>query len=126
MGAMSARDKYYYKLPVWAGGNYYFNGAKPMSSEKDAVVDGEHTITVSLAFEEGKPCLVTNVYDYVDRPGTLVSSETLGMAFEPEERFENPDGTSILFDVDYFGRKRPLRPLAGPFREGEEVGEELV
>jgi len=47
----------------------------------------------------------------------LVSTDTLGMAFEPEERFEGPDGEEIIFDMDIDGKKRPLHPAAGPFAE---------
>ena len=46
-----------------------------------------------------------------------VNSEVLGLAFEPEQRFENPDGSSISFDRDYFGRKRGRFPVSGPFEE---------
>ena len=37
------------------------------------------------------------------------------MAFEPEEYFENPDGTSIIFNEDYFGNRQAVNPLPGPF-----------
>ena len=45
----------------------------------------------------------------------IITSDTLGMAFEPEERFENPDGSDIIFDADYYGNKRGELPVAGPF-----------
>ena len=38
-----------------------------------------------------------------------------GEAFEPEERFEAPDGSDIIFDTDYFGKKRKEKTVAGPF-----------
>ena len=46
----------------------------------------------------------------------MVSSELLGMAFEPEERYENPDGTDIVFDKDFFGKARQ-NAMAGPLAE---------
>ena len=46
-----------------------------------------------------------------------INTESLGIAFEPEQRFENPDGSPIMFDSDYFGRKRGIHPVAGPFEE---------
>jgi len=40
------------------------------------------------------------------------------MAFEPEEKYENPDGSPITFDTDYFGKKRAASGvLPGPFAE---------
>jgi hypothetical protein len=55
----------------------------------------------------------------------MVSSDTLGKAFEPEERYENPDGTDILFNTDYLGNHRGLNVLPGPFADKESSGKEL-
>lgn len=44
----------------------------------------------------------------------MICTETLGQAFEPEERFENPDGTQIIFDTDFAGTRRGSAPAAGP------------
>lgn len=121
------RDKYYYKLPVWTGGNVYFNGAKPMSTEKDAVVDTEHEITIGLKEDDGTWKLETNVYDYMpETENDMISTETLGMAFEPEEKFENPDGTPIVFQYDYFGGRHPINPMSGPFVSKEASKKNLI
>ena len=32
-----------------------------------------------------------------------------------EERFEAPDGSDIVFDTDYYGKKRTATTVAGPF-----------
>ena len=45
----------------------------------------------------------------------MINTETLGMAFEPEQLFENPDGTGIVFDTDICGNKREGEVIAGPF-----------
>ena len=112
-------DRYYSELPVWAGGNVYFNGAKPMSKEQ-AIVDNEHKVTVSVSEEaDGSYTLKTNLYDFLPKEGSeLITTETLGMAFEPEQKFENPDGTPIIFREDFFGKDAGARPLAGPFAAG--------
>ena len=47
----------------------------------------------------------------------MIRSELLGEAFEPEEGFENPDGSSIVFDTDLYGKKRVDNIFAGPFAE---------
>ena len=47
----------------------------------------------------------------------MIRSELLGEAFEPEEGFENPDGSGIVFDTDLYGKKRIDNILAGPFAE---------
>lgn len=110
-------DRYYNPLPVWAEGNVYFNGAKPMTREK-AYVEEEHEITLSLREKDGSFFLETNLYDYMPRTkNRIITSDILGMAFEPEQRFENPDGTGIVMDKDYHGRSRGTVPFAGPFSD---------
>ncbi len=107
-----ASDRYYMKLPVMAGGNAYFNGAKPMARETDAqICEGE--CRLKLTGDAGKwtleitlPCAQKSV--------KMMDTEALGEAFEPEEKYENPDGTPITFDTDYFGLKRET-VLPGPF-----------
>ena len=56
----------------------------------------------------------------------MISTETLGEAFEPEEKFENPDGTDIVFDRDYFGNHRGLRTIPGPFASAEDSEKVLL
>jgi len=113
-GGGNTRDKYYMPLPVWTGGNVYFNGARPCDIEADATVDTEHSVMLELQEENGIYRVVTNLLDYLPEAKTICS-DTLGMAFEPEERFESPDGANIVFDTDYHGARRPEKPVAGPF-----------
>ena len=114
------------KLPVWVKGNVYFNGAKAYKKETGNLVDTEHEVTVDLNMEEGCPVLSTNLYDFLgDFADGMVNSDILGYAFEPEERFENPDGTDIVFDTDYFGNHRGIRVLPGPFAKAEAAGKKL-
>lgn len=113
------RDKYYDHLPVDGAGNLYFNGAVPNSSETDAYVDEEHTIEWMLEDPEGAPVLRTNLYEYLPATETsVISSGTLGEAFEPEQRFETPDGEAIIFDKDYFDDNRGTNPQYGPIEKG--------
>jgi len=113
-GAATTRDKYYMPLPIWTGGNVYFNGARPCDIEADATIDTEHTILLELQEENGAHRVVTNLLDYLAE-ANMINSDTLGMAFEPEERFEGPDGEDIIFDTDFHGVQRPEKPVAGPF-----------
>ncbi len=108
-------DRYYIPLPVWTGGNRYYNGAKPCAKEKDYTVDAEHAIRLELKEEEGGWKLYTNLGEFLPAgEEKLITTETLGMAFEPEQRYENPDGSAIAFDEDYFGAKK-AHVTAGPF-----------
>lgn len=121
------KDIYYDHLPIYTGGNVYFNGALPCDHEENYKADTEHKITLSLSEENGEYRLETNLYDFLPKFETpFVSTETLGEAFEPEQKFEAPDGTPIVFKYDYFRKERDMMPLAGPFACGDEVDGSLV
>ena len=112
-------DRFYDHLPVYTGGNAYFNGAMPCDTEINPYIEQNHSVKIFVSEEDGHYRLHTNLYEYLPRNiARPVSTKVLGIAFESEQRFENPDGTDIIFDMDYFGRKRGIHPLAGPFEEG--------
>ena len=73
---------------------------------------------MTLTEKDGKYTLKTNLYTRLKgfRDG-IITSDILGCAFEPEQRFENPDGTEIIFDRDYFGGHRGLSAIPGPFAQ---------
>ena len=112
---MKRMEGYFHKLPVWTGGNVYFNGAKPCAKEENYQVI-EHPVKLALVEKEDGWYLETDLYDYLPGMATqVISTETLGEAFEPEQKFENPDGTPIVFQRDYFDGHRSAKPLPGPF-----------
>ena len=104
-------------LPVWVEGNAYFNGASICKHEqRNCVAEGD--VTVELSEKDGRYTLRTNLFDALkDFKDGIITTETLGRAFEPEQRFENPDGTDIVFDRDFFGAHRGLSAFPGPFAE---------
>lgn len=125
MGSVTT-DRYYSKLPVWAGGNLYFNGAKPMKKELDAFVNKKDCVTIGFTEKDGKIFLKTNVFDFIpDANCKLLKTDDIPMAFEPEEKYENPDGSQIIFDTDFFGEKRTGTVIAGPFADKNELEKPL-
>ena len=112
-------------LPVWAEGNAYLGGAQPYEHEKHNLVCGDG-VKVTLAEKDGAYSIDTNIYDFLDgfRCG-IVTSDVLGYAFEPEQRFENPDGTEIVFDRDFLGEHRGTDALPGPFVSPDEAAGEI-
>ena len=113
-------------LPVWVNGNAYFNGAKPCKNEKSNLVDETNKVTVELVEKDGHYYLKTNVYDLLgDFKDGIITSDILGYAFEPEQRFENPDGTAITFNEDYLGEHRGRSAVPGPFVSAEAAGKQL-
>ena len=113
-------------LPVWVEGNAYLGGAKACKNEINGLVNGEQPVQVEVELENGRPVLSTNVYELLEGfTGRRIDTQVLGKAFEPEEYFENPDGTPITFDQDYFGDHRGAHPLPGPFAGKDAVGQPL-
>ena len=106
-------------LPVWCEGNAYMNGAKACRNEKNGLCAGGEA-RAELLEEDGKIFLDTNVYELLGNfRCRMIHSDILGKAFEPEERFENPDGTPIRFDTDYCGTHRGSRVIPGPLAMGD-------
>lgn len=122
---MKLMPYHYRHLPVWINGNVYLNGAKGFKKEQHYLCDQTCKIETLINEQQGVYTLKTNIYEVIHQLGGMVNemihSDTLGQAFEPEERFENPDGTSILFDIDYLGNHRSLNVIPGPFASAEDA-----
>lgn len=117
-------DRYYNPLPVYWGGNVFFNGAKPMSKENDAYVDDKNKVTLEIIEKNGEYTVKTNYMDFVPKgKAATICTDTLGEAFEPEEKYENPDGSPIVFNVDFYDNPRAVNPVAGPFESNGSNGE---
>lgn len=122
---MKLMEHHFSHLPVWINGNAYFNGAVSYENEKDNLVDNENEVSVELIKEDERYYIKTNIYKFLkDFYNGIITSDVLGCAFEPEQRFENPDGTTIIFNQDYFGDHRGLKSIPGPF--ASDISEEEV
>ncbi|MCR4616942.1 MAG: right-handed parallel beta-helix repeat-containing protein [Lachnospiraceae bacterium] len=114
MGALAGA--HFGHLPVWVKGNAYFNGANVCKHEKVKFVDKKDKVTFELTEKEGVYSIKTNLFGLLkDFKNGIITSDILGCAFEPEQRFESPDGTAITFDSDFFGNHRGLEAIPGPF-----------
>jgi hypothetical protein len=105
------------KLPVWIGGNIYYNGASPSNKDIDFKNVVGYDPGVQLTEENGNGYL-SFMFDptYFDYKLKLISGDILGKAKIPKAAFENADGTALIFDSDYFGNKRSSDAnFAGPF-----------
>ena len=101
------------------------NGAKAWEHEKNGLTVSEK-VKVDLVERDGNYMLETNLYEVLgDFSSRMINTEVLGKAFEPEEPFENPDGTPIQFDADYFGGHRGAGVLPGPFAAKEDAEKKL-
>ncbi len=105
------------RLPMYCGSNLYFSDANPYKKETDSAAYPDLKPEVKLATEDGSVYLTFDFGDKLTEVKTVtVTTDFLGIAFEPELPFENPDGTPLCIENDYFGNLRPLgRLTAGPF-----------
>jgi hypothetical protein len=111
-------------LPLQTGGNVYYNGAQPSARETNAVVETAFDPRIRID-EEGE-----DVYLHLTLGAalnhaetTLVTSELLGRTKLAGLAYENADGSRLIIDTDYFGKKRSeTKPSAGPF-ENPGTGE---
>ena len=125
MGALATA--HFGHLPVWVGGNAYFNGATVCKHEKDMLVDSENKAYAKIVVDGDSYSLDTNLISLLgDYKNKIMCTEDLGRAFEPEQRFESPDGSDIIFDTDYFGNKRESSSIPGPFAAADAESIKLV
>ena len=90
--------------------------AKPWKKEKNYKVDSDKKYKLKLVSDENGWYLDTDIYDFVaEVKSNLVTTKTLGIAFEPEEQFENPNGEPLILDRDFYGNMREKSTIPGPF-----------
>ena len=110
------------KLPVQIEGNVYFKGAKPYIRETNYVEKAGFDPKIKIV-EEGESVYLHITLDQSCKAldNTLVTTKLLGKAMIPNQAYENPDGSPLKIDTDYFGRKRSkANPTAGPFENPPE------
>jgi alpha-N-arabinofuranosidase len=85
--------------------------------EKNAIVDTGFVVGAKLrnVSDEGYLDVVLNT-NWLNQKRGLVTSNSLTHVVIPKLPFENPDGSNIRIDTDYFGKKRRVsNPAPGPF-----------
>lgn len=105
------------KLPVWDNGNIYCNGAKPSNKDMNFTNDSTFNPGVRLVKElENGYLYLTFPPSYYHQKNKMITTALLGKAKIPKAAFDNPDGTPLKIDSDFFGSRRSeSNPSAGPF-----------
>ncbi len=111
-------EKHFQHLPVWINSNVYLNGAKAWKKEEKNLIVKRFKATADIVERNGKYVLVTNIFKKIaDFSCGIINTDILGKAFQPDQRYENTDGSDIVFNYDYFGKDRGVTTIAGPFAE---------
>src|SRR5690606_6814655 len=100
-------------LPVIADGNVYLNGGAAAVGALETNTTRDDSVPPVLTFRPDGTVALEWVPPRVT--GKRVTSTQLGLARVPQARFENPDGSDLVIDIDYFGNSRASAPIAGPF-----------
>ena len=105
------------EFPLQTGGNVYYRGARPYGQEAQPSVHAAFDPGVKLVVEGDTAVLHLTLDEAVQKATTtLVTTELLGKAKIPGLAYENPDGSAVKIDIDYFGKPRnEANPTAGPF-----------
>lgn len=103
--------------PVWMGGNVFFDGARPSRFEATPLVLEQVRPTCRVVSDRGRIFLDIELRkEWLASAATeLVTTELLGEAAVPRQRYTRPDGSLLRIDTDYFGHLRPRdNVLPGP------------
>jgi hypothetical protein len=104
-------------FPVTIDGNVYYNSAIPFAKEQNKVVLPAFRPDAALEETGNEVYLSLTLEALTGLQTEPVTTERLGKVKYPRQRYEQPDGTPITIDTDYFGCKRGINPTAGPFED---------
>jgi hypothetical protein len=104
------------ELPMFVNGNVYLNGARKFSKEENQleiktnpniqIVENADDLYLKMNYEE----------KILKMKKQFVTTQLLVKALIPDAAYENPDGSPLSIDTDYFGKKRDIQnSTAGPF-----------
>ena len=115
-GNLSKYDKA--TLPVWMNGNLFLKGATPSTQETAPLLKPDFDPALKLV-EKADGFYLEMQFEPAWNTQTtrkLVTTEMLGKAHISGCAYENPDGSPLKIDTDYFGKARnTANPAVGPF-----------
>jgi len=108
-----SKDSY----PSFAEGNAYYNYAKSAENEKNIILEPAFLPDFYLEDLGDEGYISFRLDKFAVFQTKIIDTETLGTAKFPKEKFEQPDGKPIVFDVDYQGYMRKSTPVPGPLEK---------
>jgi hypothetical protein len=105
------------EYPLATGGNVYCKGARRYAKEANSLDLSAADPKVKLVEEGANVYLSLELGESFEKATTTpVTTALLGKAKVSGAAYENPDGSALSVDHDYFGKKRnESKPAAGPF-----------
>lgn len=104
------------ELPMSVDGNVYLNKARAFKNEENQLILN-YNPQIKLEEKKEGVFLTLNLDKQIFKmKNKTVNTELLGKAIVPGLPFENPDGTPLVVEKDYFGNQRNKKnPAPGPF-----------
>jgi hypothetical protein len=116
---LNAYNQVDFEFPVHISHNVYYGGAMPYTGEEGKLVCELESESLMLEEREGEIFLHITLGQ--TKPEILrppITTAFLGSAVRTGQAWENPDGSPVIVDTDYFGRTRNhANPSAGPFED---------
>jgi hypothetical protein len=105
------------EFPLFTGGNIYLHGARGYYKEESGFKLPDANPRAEILEEGDRVYLRVNLDPAIQKAATrVISTQLLGKAKIPGLPYENADGSPLVIDTDYFGKKRSAtNPSAGPF-----------
>lgn len=104
------------KLPLLTGGNVYYSRARPYAAEPEPLLLSDCDPMFQFAPLNGRFTLRLNTQPLRNAHTQRVTTDLLGLSAISKLPMVNPDGSSLVVDYDYFGRRRRgAHPTPGPF-----------
>ncbi|MEN8115560.1 MAG: right-handed parallel beta-helix repeat-containing protein [Bacteroidota bacterium] len=109
------------KLPMIVNGNVYLNGASVFKNETNHLVFEYNPEVMIEEKEDGVFLLLNMDKQIVKMKNKFVTTELLGKIQISNLGFDNPDGSPLTIEADYFGKRKDKKnPTAGPFEKPEK------
>ena len=107
-----------FRLPSWFSGNVYYNGANLSGLDSSFIQLNAFNPEVRLIEEGEKVMLQISVEpSLIHHKIKIINTQALGKTKVTKAAFDNPDGSALIIDEDYSGKKFSANDaLAGPFQ----------
>lgn len=104
--------------PVYINHNMYLNGAISYEDEKNKLVKNDFSPEINILEKEDGVYLHCKLpEEFEEFLGEVQTTKTLGRVRIVDMEFENPDGSELILDTDYFGERKTNRHVIGPINQ---------
>lgn len=104
--------------PVYINHNMYLNGAISYEDEKNKLVKNDFSPEINILEKEDGVYLHCKLpEEFEEFLGEVQTTKTLGRVRIVDMEFENPDGSELILDTDYFGERKTDRHVIGPINQ---------